>query len=235
MEENKNRPQEKKNMRIKRILISAAVGAAAMMIFLAAYYLISGAQRDTFYDGAGEYSAFMADGAGIESAFSGVEIRLMSDGNCTITFDGRSEKGKWSRSGDAVDILFGAESFSGTISGNFLEISYGDSGSDRIILKKSGDTAETSAIPAGSWKIAEITDVFSVYPKDILEKTGYGDSYLVIDGMGTGSADIFGQGEAEISADGKYIHYKGLLLEYTFSDKQLVIRYSDGVSLVFEK
>lgn len=232
--EEKNNGGVEKSGRAKQILLAAAAGMAAVVLFLAAYYIITGTGKNVYYDGAGEYCAFMSSTDGIASESSGLEIELLSNGECAVKLNGKSRKGKWSRTDNIIRLTVGGEKFSGTISENAIELTR-DSDTTSIALRKSDHAADEKPIPSGRWMLAQLTDVFSVYTKDALEQTGYGNSYLIIDADGRGSADILGQGEAEISADGEYIHYNGQMLKYTFSDKALIVKYSDGVTLDFEK
>lgn len=226
MEDIKNSKPRKKNL-----FISIAAGLAAMILFLAVFNNIS-RKNAVFYEGGGRYSAFMTTDAGISSEYSGLEIELRSDGNCTAFLGEKQEKGKWSRAGDRIEIAFGKHRFTGTMGNELLELTNDASSATISLRTDSGQTDETE-LPNGTWKLISITDGFSVYSDEILKKIGYDDTYINIDKDGKGRADILKGGESDIKAEGEYISYKGMLLEYTFSDDQLSVKYTDDVTLTF--
>jgi len=228
-EEKRGKPQK------KIVLISIAAGLAAMVIFIAAYYMISFRRKTVVYDGEGKYSAIMSTDAGISSEYSGLDIALESDGSCTVILGEKSEKGGWSRTGDRIEISLGRHRYSGTIEGDKLELTDNGSSSVIITLKKNIDKPDLTEIPVGNWKILSVTDGFTVYSDDMLKKIGYDGTYLKIDEDGRGTADILNGGESDIKVEGEYISYKGMKLKYTFSEGQLSVSYSDDVALIFGK
>ena len=218
----------------KQLLISAAAGVIATAIFLAAYYFFFSQGENVFYEGEGKYTAFMASGSGVSSETGGMEIELKSDGKCYVNLNGKSKSGKWKRAGDRIEITLGRHKMTGTLTGELLELMSDEAGETRIsFLKK--DTAETAEIPTGHWKLVSVTDGFSVYSEEMLKKLGYDGSYIEIDETGKGTAELFGSGENGIAVNGKYISYNGMLLACSFSENQLSVSYSDGVTLMFEK
>ena len=219
----------------KPILLSIAAGLAAMLLFLAAYYYISSQRKAVFYEGEGKYTAFTADGAGVSSEYSGMEIVLKSDGGCKVILGDKEKNGKWKRAGDRIEITVGRRKMTGALTGNRLEIMSDGTGAVRIGLLKDADTAQTAEIPAGHWKLVSVTDGFSVYSEELLKKLGYDGAYLAIDETGKGTAELFGSAENEITIENSYINYNGMLLAYSFSENQLSVRYADGVTLTFEK
>ena len=217
----------------KTVLLSIAAGIIALAIFLAAYYFFFSQRESVFYEGEGRYTAVMASGSGVSGEYGGMEVELLSDGNCRITLGEKNEKGKWKRIGDRVEISVGRQKMTGTLIGDTLEIMSGDSKTKISFFNT--ESVKTAEIPAGSWKLVSVTDGFSVYSDDTLRKLGYEDSYIEIGENGKGTAKILTQVESEITVEGEYINLNGMLLPFSFSEDQLSVSYAEGVTLAFEK
>ena len=216
----------------KRLLISIAAGVAAMALFLAVYYFLQSKREKVFYEGAGRYAAVMASGSGVSSEYGGMEIVLCSDGSCTVILGDQGKNGQWKRAGDRVEITVGGQKLTGALIGDTLEIMSGTSPT-RISLLNT-EAMKPAAIPEGRWKLSSVTDGDSVYTGEMLRKLGYDGSYLEIGENGKGTAKLFTQ-ESEITVGGEFINFRGRLLPFSFSDNQLSLMYSEGVTLSFEK
>ena len=219
----------------KQIIISIAAGIAAMAIFLAIYFFISSQRKNIFYEGEGSYSAFMSLDEGILSEYGGLEIELASDGKCIVTVGGQSKKGKWTRAGERIEINVGGKKFTGSMDKNNLELTYSEASPTVIFLAKEGTVTAAGKIPSGKWRIISLTDGDTFYPEEMLEKSGFGSSYIELDENGEGTADILNNGLGLISVTAEYIKYKGIFFRYSILDNQLTLNYSDTVTLVFEK
>lgn len=216
----------------KRLLISITAGVAAMALFLVSYYFLQSKREKVFYEGAGRYTAVMASGSGVSSEFGGMEIVLQPNGSCTVILGDKEKNGQWKRAGDRVEIIVGRQKLSGTLIGDTLEI-MSDQSPTRISLLNT-ESMKTAALPAGSWKLSSVTDGFSAYTGEMLRKLGYEGSYIEIGENGKGTAKLLTQ-ESEITVTGEFINFRGMLLPFSFSENQLSIMYSEGVTLSFEK